>query len=380
MKRITRTKKAVVALAACSAFVLAACGEAPEEATPAETPEAVEETVAAETAAEEAAAEPTYSGCLVADTGDVTDKGFNQSAWEGMQAAAAANPAIDVKYVTATSQNDYAPAIDAFIAADCDIIVTVGFLMGDATRAAAEANPGQQFAIVDVAYEAPISNLTSMVYDVGQGAFLGGFLAAGWKPEGAFGMSGGIKIPPVTLYLDGLAGGVEYYNQENGTSVGVLGWDPATQEGTFVGDFTDQAKAQSIAQALLDQGATVLIGGGGALTPATAQTIQQSDSGAAMLWLDVDGCVSAPEYCDVILGSVLKGVGPSITDILLQGAAGTQLPTTYLGTLENGGVDFIISDGYRDQISAELTAQLDAVRQGIIDGTVTVTSPSTPVA
>ena len=49
---------------------------------------------------------------MVTDTGGINDKSFNQSAWEGMQQAAAANPSVTVKYLQSTSQSDYVPNIN----------------------------------------------------------------------------------------------------------------------------------------------------------------------------------------------------------------------------------------------------------------------------
>jgi basic membrane protein A len=263
------------------------------------------------------------------------------------------------------------------IGQSCGLIITVGFTMGDATYAAAQAHPDLKFAIVDQTFETSLPNLSSVVFDVGQAAFLGGYAAAALDPNGAVGMSGGMKIAPVTLYLDGVADGVAYYNDINSTDVRVLGWNVDSQEGTFVGSFTDQAQAQSIAQAFLSQGATVLMGGGGLLVPATAQTLQKNGSGA-MLWADVDGCATAPEYCDVIIGSMLKGVGPSVDRIAQSFAKGESLPSTYVGTLENGGVGFVLNSAFPGKLPSGLQSDIDAVAKGIEDGSIAVNSPSTP--
>ena len=91
-------------------------------------------------------------GCMVTDTGGINDRSFNASSWAGMQAAAAANSNVTVKYLQSTTQSDYTPNINTFISQKCNIIVTVGFLMGAATEAAAKANPNQKFAIVDCSY------------------------------------------------------------------------------------------------------------------------------------------------------------------------------------------------------------------------------------
>ena len=78
---------------------------------------------------------------MVTDTGGINDRSFNASSWAGMQAAAAANSNVTVKYLQSTTQSDYTPNINTFIGEKCNIIVTVGFLMGAATEAAAKAQP-----------------------------------------------------------------------------------------------------------------------------------------------------------------------------------------------------------------------------------------------
>ena len=93
-----------------------------------------------------------FTGCMVTDTGGINDKSFNQASWAGMQAAAATSSNITVKYLPSTTTSDYAKNISTFIREKCGIIVTVGFLMGPATEAAAKANPKQKFAIVDCSY------------------------------------------------------------------------------------------------------------------------------------------------------------------------------------------------------------------------------------
>ena len=134
---------------------------------------------------------------MVTDTGGINDKSFNQSAWQGMQQAAAANPNVTVKYLQSTSQSDYVPNINTFLGQKCGIIVTVGFLMAAATESAAKANPTQDFAIVDCSYASGCltgtkeSNIDQLVFNTVQDGFLGGYLAAGMSKTGKVATFGG---------------------------------------------------------------------------------------------------------------------------------------------------------------------------------------------
>jgi basic membrane lipoprotein Med (substrate-binding protein (PBP1-ABC) superfamily) len=93
-----------------------------------------------------------FKACQVSDTGGTDDKSFNQNAYEGMQRAATELGLEETKFLESETADDFARNISQFLDEGCDIIVTVGFLLGDATQAAAIANPTRRFAIVDFAY------------------------------------------------------------------------------------------------------------------------------------------------------------------------------------------------------------------------------------
>ena len=163
--------------------------------------------------------------CLALDTGGVDDKSFNASAWEGAQAAESAG--AEVKYLAATSDADYAPNIKKLVDEGCTIVVGVGFLINGAIVEAAKANPDTKFAIVDqdgmdhgpAGDQYPgtaLPNLKGLTFATNQAAFQAGYLAAGYSKTGKVATYGGLNIPPVTIFMDGLARGVAYYNAQKG--------------------------------------------------------------------------------------------------------------------------------------------------------------------
>ena len=142
-----------MAVLAILMLILAACtdgGSSPSASTAeSEEPSApASESEAAEPS--ESAAAVDYKACMVSDTGGIDDNSFNENAWAGMQRAES-ELGVEVRFLESRSAEDYARNIDQHIADGCDMIVTVGFLLGDATQAAAEANPDTRFAIVDFA-------------------------------------------------------------------------------------------------------------------------------------------------------------------------------------------------------------------------------------
>jgi len=285
--------------------------------------------------------------CLALDTGGVDDKSFNASAWSGAQAAAKANSSITVKYLSATSDADYAPNIKKLVDEKCNIIVGVGFLINGAIVAAAKANPTVHFAIVDQDGEdhgadgsvypgTKFANLKPLQFSTNESSFLAGYVAAGVSKTGKVATYGGLNIPPVTIFMDGFAKGVAHYNKVKGKKVTVLGWDTVKKDGTMVGGFGDSAKALQISKNFEQQGADVIFPVAGGLGGATAGNSLTSKK-SVVIWVDTDGFVAAPQYRKVLLTSVVKGVGTSVEAVIKDEAAGKFSSTGYNGNLKNSG-------------------------------------------
>jgi basic membrane protein A len=325
-----------------------------------------------------------FLGCMVTDTGGIDDRSFNASSWQGMQEAQAAEPGqITVKYLQSTSGSDYTPNINTFISEKCGIIVTVGFLMGDNTQAAAKANPKQKFAIVDYDYTPPMANIDALVFNTVQDGFLGGYLAAGMSKTGAVGTFGGQELPTVTIYMDGFWDGVEYYNQQHHTSVKVLGWDEQTQKGLFTGNFTDETTGQTDTQTLISEGADVIFPVAGNVGLGAAKAVQDADNAAGgmkvtMEWVDTDGCFSAPQYCQYFISSVTKGIQSAVKNAVLTAANGTFKGGNYIGDLANGGVVLSPFHDFAAQVPASLQSELKTIKQQIISGQI-VPATKSPV-
>ena len=101
---------------------------------------------------------------------------------------------------------------------DYDLIVTVGFLLGeDTAKLAAEQTPSTKFAIVDYAYDPVHPQCAGPDLCHRPGRVLAGYLAAGMTKTGKVGTFGGIEIPPVTIFMDAYAQGVKHYNEVHGT-------------------------------------------------------------------------------------------------------------------------------------------------------------------
>lgn len=349
----------VLALAGVLALAATACGEAPEDDT-----------------ASGGGAASDFQACMVTDSGGIDDRSFNASAWAGMERAGE-ELGIEAKYVESNAETDFTPNVNQLVQDDCGIIVTVGFLLGDATKEAAEANPDEQFAIVDFTYDEPVAGVKPLVFDTAQASFLAGYLAAGMTETGKVATFGGINLPTVSIFMDGFYDGVQHHNTEKGTAVGVLGWDKAAQNGSFTGDFQDQNKGKQLTQNFIQQGADIILPVAGPVGLGAAAAAQESGN-ANLIWVDTDGFESAPQYGPLFISSVVKEIDNAVFEVTQQATEDTFSDEVYVGTLDNEGVSLAPFHDFDSAVSDELKGELDDIKQAIIDGDIVVESPSSP--
>ena len=351
-----------VATAGAAALLLAGCG-APPEAGGTSTATASD-----------------YTGCIVSDSGGFDDQSFNQSSYEGLKKAQK-DLGIKVNEVESKTNNDFEPNLRAMVTAGCNLTITVGFLLGDATKAQATANPDKHFAIIDFGYDKPISNVKPIIYDTAQAAFMAGYLAAGTTKTGTVATFGGIKIPTVTIFMDGFADGVKYYNEKKGKDVKLLGWDKDKQDGSFTGDFEKQDKGKQLTQNFLDQGADIVMPVAGPVGKGAGAALKEAKAAGKdvkLIWVDSDGYLTAPEYKDIMLSSVMKQMGDAVENVVKEDKDGKFSNTPYVGTLANNGVQLAPFHDLDPQVPAELKSELDQIKKDIVDGKLTVESAASP--
>ncbi len=341
--------------------LLTACGQAPS-------------TSSSSGAATKAASK--YLPCIVSDQGGFDDHSFNQLGLEGVQQAAATIGSSYKKVQSATA-NDYASNIDNLISQKCNIIVASGFNLVAAVKAAAAKSTSTDFAMIDDnSIKAP--NVKPVVFETDEAAFLGGYAAAAYSKTGTVATWGGLAIPPVTIYMDGIADGVAYYNQQKHKNVKLLGWDEKTQKGTFVGNFTDQNKAKTDTTNFLNSGADVIIPVAGSLYQGAGAAIKSSGKPAVLEGVDADLYnTDTAGYKSLMLVSILKNIKTAANAVVVQAASGKTFDNSeYVGTLKNDGVGLSPFHEYESKVPSTLAAELDAIKKGISDGSIPVSSPS----
>jgi basic membrane protein A len=372
----TQRRYGVAATFVTAALLLAACqGGGASPSASASEPESVAPS-ASEAAPSQSAAETIdFKACMVSDVGGIDDNSFNENGWKGMQDAEA-QLGVEVKFLESRSAEDYARNIDQFINEDCDLIVTVGFLLGDATKAAAEANPDTRFAIVDFAYDPALPNVEGLVYNTAEAAMLAGYASASWSKTGIMGAFGGINIGPgVTDFIDGFIAGTNYWNEQKGDDVTVLGGrDPNNPDsGTFTGNFDSTDDAKNVTIGMLQEGADVILPVGGPIGQGTFAAIEEQGVEAVGLGVDVDWTETVPQYQSLIFTSIIKRIDNSVFQAIERAVNGEDVQPVFVSTLENEGVGLADFHDYDDQVSQEVKDEIAALADAIIAGDI---SPS----
>jgi basic membrane protein A len=311
-----------------------------------------------------------YLPCMVSDSGGFDDHSFNELGYDGLKDAAS-DSGTKFKAVQSSDSNDYNPNIRTLLSQKCNLIVTVGFNLEAATKSAAKANPKTNFAIIDDnAIDA--KNVKPITFDTSQAAFLAGYAAASYTKTGVVGTFGGQKIPTVTIFMDGFADGVAYYNKQKSKDVKVVGWDESSQEGSFTGGFAAGTAAKAVAQALLNQNADVIFPVGGPIYQSAAEAINDANNGSVLIGADSDLYLADPRYKAITFTSVEKGIRPATKSVVDDSAKGKFSNTPYVGTLKNNGVGIAPFHDFASKVDPSLQGELNKIKAGIIDGSITV--------
>lgn len=345
MNSVSRKALASVAMAAASLLVLSGCASPKAGAG--------------------------YIECGVSDEGSWKDKSFNESVMDGL-VKAQDEFGVTLKSAESKSQSDFEPNLQSMVDAKCNVIVAVGFNLIDAVNKFAVNNPTMNFVTIDgYVKDAATMNLKPVNYNVQESSYLAGYAAAAYSTSKVVGVYGGMQIDAVTAFMDGFYYGAQAWAMDNSTKVKVVGWNPTTKTGDFIGGFTPNDPAgKTIAAGQLAQGADVLLPVAGDQFGALSQAIKDAGSNAKMIGVDKNWTVSNPEYADLMLTSIEKRMTTAVYDIVKAGAVDKTAFSgeAYIGTLANDGVG--ISDTtFIDGVTG-LKAKLDELKAGIIAGTV----------
>jgi basic membrane protein A len=356
-----KTTRFLVAAPAALALALAGCGGSTGDSG--SDGSATGDTAAgAPTDDSDCASEDVFCVGLVTDTGKVDDKSFNQSAHEGAMAAAEELGGF-YKYIETQDTKDYAANIGQFTNKSYDVIVTVGFLMVDATAEAAASSPDTKFIGVDQFYDADAvtaTNLTGLIFPADQAGYAAGFLAAKMTKTNKLGNVLGQEIPTVTAFADGFKNGAESVNPD--ISVAAV-FHPAGDNA-----FTDPVWGAGEAKKMLAQGADVIFGAGGQTGNGALQEVAKaSGAGTDVFCIGVDSdqwdTVEAARPC--LITSAMKLITQGVTDTVKAAQSGE-----FEGLQTVGQVGLAPYHDFEDTVPADVKTEVDEVVKQLQDGSL----------
>ena len=260
---------------------------------------------------------------LVTDVGEVDDKSFNQSAWEGVKQAESELGAT-VDYVETKDAKDYGSNIALFADQGYDVIVTVGFALGEATAEAAATYPDIQFIGVDQFQVEATPNVAGLIFSEDKSGFLAGALAAMMTSSNKVAaVLGTDLVPPVVAFKEGYEAGAKYIN--DGIEV-ISTYHPGGLDVAF----TDPEWGATTAKQALDQGADVIFGAGGK-TGNGALIETAGNEGKFCIGVDTDQWETVPEAHPCLISSAMKLITPGVFGLIEMDTEGNFPAGNYVG-------------------------------------------------
>ncbi len=350
-----------VAVLAAAGLILAACGDDDDAASDttqaAETTAASSDTTAAGPDCPEREPLEEVNIGLVTDVGKVDDKSFNQSAWEGAQQAAE-EVGGTANYIETAAASDYANNIGQFIESGANVIITVGFALGEATAVAAQENPDTVFIGVDQFQAETICNRTGLIFPEDQAGFLAGALAAHLTETGTIAaVLGTDQVPPVVAFKEGFENGAEYVNPD----INIIS---TYHPGGLDVAFTDPEWGGQTARQALDNGADVVFGAGG-LTGNGALTEVAREEGALCIGVDTDQWETVPDAHPCLVTSAMKLIADGVVELVQQAADGTIQGGNFIGDV--GLAPF---HDLADRVPDDVKAAIEELTEQVLSGEV----------
>ncbi len=294
---------------------------------------------------------------LVTDVGRVSDRSFNQSAWEGAQAAAE-DLGAEVKYIETTDAKDYEDNIRQFADEGYNVIITVGFALGDATIKMANEYPDISFIGVDQFQGEALPNLTGLIFHEDQSGYLAGALAAHMSKSGTIAaVLGTDLVPPVVAFKEGYEAGALAINPD----IKVIS---TYHPGEISQAFTDPEWGAATTAQAIDQGADVVFGAGG-MTGNGALEEAATREGVYCIGVDTDQWETVPGAHPCLISSAMKLIKPGVVDLATMANEGKFPGGNYFG-----GAGLAPFHDFEAQIPQDVKDDLIRIDAGLKDGSI----------
>ena len=319
---------------------------------------------ACSSAAAECFSEDVFCVGLVTDIGKINDKSFNQSAWEGVQQAQRELGA-QIQYIETADPRDYAKNIATFGEAGYDVIVTVGFALGEATAAAAITYPEVDFIGVDQFQSAVLEGVAGLNFPEDRAGFLVGALAALMSQSHQIGaVCGTDGVPPVWRLGEGYKAGAAHADSLTGTNTDVTVVYHSNDDKAFI----DPEWGAETARSMIEQGVDVVFGcgsltGNGAITTA-------AQAGVFAIGVDSDQYLSMPAAAPRMLSSALKLITPGVFQLIKLSRDGSFPSGNY-----PGDVGYAPFHDLENEVPVQVKEIMEEIHAGLTDGSIMTNVP-----
>jgi basic membrane lipoprotein Med (substrate-binding protein (PBP1-ABC) superfamily) len=285
---------------------------------------------------------------VVLDEAGDDDNAFNEFTLKGARQASE-ELGLDFSYVVSS---DYESDILKFAGEGYDLIITVGFLMTDATENSAKANPDTHFAIVDVDYPSydDLPNVTSLTFAEEEAGYLAGVLAGCMTETDVIASVSGMELPPVVRFVTGFQEGAESVNPD------------VTTLNRYVPDFNDPETGFATGNDFIEEGADVIFGVGGNTGNAGLQAA--CEAGIMGIGIDVDQYYTLGEISGCLMSSAMKNVDVAAGQAVKDFASGNLTSGIRKATVANGGIAMAPYHDWEDRIPDDCKTQVqDAIQE-----------------
>ena len=268
---------------------------------------------------------------LVLSTGGINDQSFNQSAWEDGALKAKEELGVEVTYLESHSDADYIQNIETAVE-DNDLVIGVGFQLGDAIKEAAKVYPDKQFVTID-SENSNLDNVRAITFDEEEAGYLTGLIAGKTTKTNVIGWIGGMDIPSCSNFYVGYEKGAKEVNP----NIKVLK--------QFTNSFSDAAKGKVVAQQMINENADIIFTASGGGNVGSLEAIKENNIYA--INVDMPGNYLAPQH---VLTSALKNVGEGLRMTIEDYVNGEWTGGEVRYNYSNNGVGFEKTDLLSDEI------------------------------
>ena len=296
---------------------------------------------------------------LVTDIGRIDDGTFNQYSYDAMVAASECFD-FETSYIETTSEADYEKNIATTLESDPDVVITNGFLITDATAAAATANPDVKFIGIDQFLPEYPPNMIGIQFREDQGGYIAGVAAASLSESGVVGVVGGREdVPPVVRFVNAYEMGAKSVNPD------------ITVLHVYNESFNDPNKGASDAQQFIGEGADVIFGAGGPTGSAGVKAA--AEAGLWGIGVDQDEYFTTfnggdAAGADHLATSAVKRVDLAVFRNIVAALDGSFEGGIYTLEAANEGITY--APFHDADIPEDVQAKIEETRAGLADGSI----------